>query len=58
MIEPAVLTPQAETGSMTGKYQFERIGYFSMDKDSTPQNLVFNRVVPLKDSWAKVEKVK
>ena len=58
MIEPAVLTPQVETGGMTGKYQFERIGYFSMDKDSTPENLVFNRVVPLKDSWAKVEKVK
>ncbi len=50
MIEPAVLTP----GNFD-KYQFERTGYFSVDKDSTPQNLVFNRVVPLKDSWAKAK---
>ncbi len=53
MIEPAVLT-----AGILDKFQFERIGYFSVDKDSTPGNLVFNRVVPLKDSWAKAEKVK
>jgi glutaminyl-tRNA synthetase len=53
MIEPAV-----NNAKISEKYQFERIGYFSVDKDSTPQNLVFNRVVPLKDSWSKVEKVK
>jgi len=53
MVEPAV-----SDAVDSGKYQFERIGYFSVDKDSTPQNLVFNRVVPLKDAWAKVEKQK
>ncbi len=53
MIEPAVLT-----AGILDKYQFERLGYFSVDKDSTPGNLVFNRVVPLRDSWAKAEKVK
>ena len=32
-------------------FQFERLGYFSVDKDSTPGNLIFNRTVTLKDSW-------
>ena len=34
-------------------FQFQRIGYFNVDIDSTPNNLVFNRTVPLRDSWAK-----
>ncbi len=38
-------------------YQFERIGYFCLDSvDSSPENPVFNRSVPLRDSWAKIEK--
>ena len=36
--------------------QFERVGYFCPDTDSTPEHLVFNRTVTLKDSWAKIEK--
>lgn len=35
-------------------FQFERKGYFCVDKDSTPQKLVFNRTVTLKDSWSKI----
>ncbi|MDR1005382.1 MAG: glutamine--tRNA ligase/YqeY domain fusion protein [Bacteroidales bacterium] len=35
------------------KYQFERLGYFSVDYDSTPERLVFNRACTLKDSWTK-----
>ncbi|HZX63517.1 MAG TPA: glutamine--tRNA ligase/YqeY domain fusion protein [Bacteroidales bacterium] len=54
----AMIEPSVKNARILDKYQFERIGYFSVDKDSTPQNLVFNRVVPLKDSWSKVEKVK
>jgi len=39
------------------RYQFERLGYFCVDSvDSTPQALVFNRTVPLRDSWARVQK--
>jgi glutaminyl-tRNA synthetase len=34
-------------------YQFERIGYFALDKDSTPGKLVFNRTIPLQDAWVK-----
>ncbi len=36
------------------RMQFERLGYFCMDKDSTPEHLVFNRTCTLKDSWAKI----
>jgi glutaminyl-tRNA synthetase len=53
----ARIEPSVKKARILDKYQFERIGYFSVDNDSTPQNLVFNRVVPLKDSWSKVEKV-
>lgn len=35
--------------------QFQRIGYFTPDKDSTPENLVFNRTIALKDSWEKAQ---
>jgi glutaminyl-tRNA synthetase len=38
------------------KFQFERTGYFCVDLDSTAENLVFNRTVTLKDTWAKIEK--
>ncbi len=36
--------------------QFQRIGYFNVDKDSTPEKLIFNRTVTLKDTWAKMNK--
>ena len=36
-------------------FQFQRIGYFTVDKDSTPDHLVFNRTVGLKDTWSKKE---
>jgi glutaminyl-tRNA synthetase len=50
-IEPALA--KAEVGS---RCQFERLGYFCVDPDSSPQKPVFNRTVPLKDTWAKVER--
>ena len=40
----------------TAAVQFERLGYFVSDEDSTPERLVFNRIVTLRDSWAKLEK--
>ncbi|MDR1055401.1 MAG: glutamine--tRNA ligase/YqeY domain fusion protein [Prevotellaceae bacterium] len=48
-IEPALKDTQAFEN-----VQFERLGYFVLDKDSTSDNMVFNRTVTLKDSWAKV----
>lgn len=38
------------------RFQFERKGYFCVDKDSTKDNLVFNLIVPLRDKWAKLAK--
>lgn len=38
------------------KFQFQRLGYFCVDADSTSEKVVFNRTVPLKDSWAKANK--
>lgn len=37
------------------RYQFEREGYFIADLESTPEKLIFNRTVPLRDTWAKIE---
>ena len=50
-VEPSIAN--AVPGSL---YQFERVAYFCVDKDSTPGRPVFNRTVQLKDTWAKVEK--
>lgn len=50
-VEPSLVNAEAETG-----YQFERMGYFCADsKDSSAENLVFNRTVGLRDTWAKIE---
>ncbi len=38
------------------RYQFERLGYFCVDRDSNAQRLVFNRTASLRDTWAKIEK--
>jgi len=37
-------------------FQFERLGYFTIDKESPPEQMVINRTVTLKDTWAKEEK--
>jgi glutaminyl-tRNA synthetase len=50
-LEPSLANPTA--GS---RYQFERLGYFSVDPDSTQGKPVLNRTVALKDTWAKIEK--
>jgi glutaminyl-tRNA synthetase len=55
MLEPS-LAGRARDGEVGAMYQFERLGYFSVDKDSSPGKLVFNRAVTLADTWAKVEK--
>jgi glutaminyl-tRNA synthetase len=50
-VEPSLAGTEA--GS---RYQFERLGYFCVDRDSSPGKPVFNRTVALKDTWAKIEK--
>ncbi|MGV3709316.1 MAG: glutamine--tRNA ligase/YqeY domain fusion protein [Gemmatimonas sp.] len=49
-IEPSVLGD-----APLSRYQFERTGYFIADPDSTPERMVFNRTVTLRDSWAKMQ---
>jgi len=49
-LEPSLA--RAEAGD---RYQFERLGYFCVDPDTTSERLVFNRTVPLRDTWAKIE---
>jgi len=44
------------TAKAGDRFQFERLGYFCVDKDSTPGALVFNRTIGLRDTWAKIEK--
>jgi glutaminyl-tRNA synthetase len=52
-VEPSLL--QARPGE---RFQFERLGYFCVDRDSRSGSLKFNRTVPLKDPWAKIHKGK
>jgi glutaminyl-tRNA synthetase len=56
IIADAKLEPSLATAKVEDRYQFERVGYFCLDPDSTSNNLVFNRTLPLKDSWARIEK--
>jgi glutaminyl-tRNA synthetase len=47
------IEPYVKEAKALDHFQFERIGYFNVDKDSTPEILVFNRTVGLRDNWAK-----
>ena len=46
----------AENAKQGTKFQFQRVGYFTPDYDSTPDNLIFNRTIALKDTWEKEKK--
>ena len=50
----AYVEPELAKADVLDKFQFERMGYFCVDSDSTPEKLVFNRTVTLKDTWAKI----
>ena len=52
----AYIEPSLQNTNADSFFQFIRKGYFKIDKDSTPQKMVFNRTVTLKDSWAKAQK--
>ena len=52
----AQLEPWLSNAQVGQRYQFMRQGYFCVDPDSQPQKLVFNRIVQLKDTWAKLQK--
>jgi glutaminyl-tRNA synthetase len=50
------LEPSLAEVAEGASYQFERLGYFSVDRDSAPGKPVFNRTVALRDTWARIEK--
>ncbi len=52
----AKLEPSLRGAAPGTSYQFERLGYFTPDRDGTLDRPVFNRTVTLKDTWAKIEK--
>ena len=57
VLYPCYLEPSLRGAEPGSRYQFERLGYFCVDaRDSNPEKAVFNRTVPLRDSWAKIEK--
>jgi glutaminyl-tRNA synthetase len=56
VLESCRVEPSLEGASPGSRYQFERQGYFCVDPDSSGGGLVFNRTVPLRDTWAKIEK--
>jgi glutaminyl-tRNA synthetase len=54
----AFVEPSLKEAKVGDRFQFQRLGYFNVDKDSTFNNLVFNKTVGLRDSWAKQESTK
>lgn len=58
VLKDCYLEPSLSSAVAGDIYQFERLGYFSVDPDSNLKKLVFNRAVTLKDTWAKVQKRK
>jgi len=52
----AKVEPSLKDAGVGDRFQFERVGYFCVDPDTTPEKLVFNRTIALRDSWAKIEK--
>ena len=54
-VSGAKVEPSLAAAPVGGRFQFERLGYFSVDPDSRNGMPVFNRTVTLKDTWAKIE---
>lgn len=55
IIRDAKLEPSLASAKAGDRFQFERLGYFCVDTDSSPGKPVFNRTVQLRDTWAKIE---
>ncbi|MBE0651945.1 MAG: glutamine--tRNA ligase/YqeY domain fusion protein [Bacteroidales bacterium] len=53
VLQNCKLEPSLKDAVAGDKFQFQRLGYFCVDLDSKPEHLVFNRTVPLRDSWTK-----
>ncbi|HEY4611653.1 MAG TPA: glutamine--tRNA ligase, partial [Bacteroidota bacterium] len=56
LLKNCKLEPSLANAKPQDRFQFERLGYFCVDNDSKNDNLIFNRAVTLRDTWAKIEK--
>jgi glutaminyl-tRNA synthetase len=56
ILNSCMLEPSLKDAKPGNRYQFERLGYFCVDPDSSKEKLLFNRTVQLRDTWAKIEK--
>lgn len=56
VIQSCYIEPSVKGAAPGTRYQFERIGYFCVDPDSTEDHLVFNRTITLRDEWARIKK--
>ena len=56
VVPDARLEPGLAAAAPGDRFQFERLGYFCVDLDSRPGKHVFNRIVSLKDTWARIER--
>jgi glutaminyl-tRNA synthetase len=56
IVSDARVEPSLAGAAAGSRFQFERLGYFCVDPDTTPERLVVNRTVGLRDTWAKIEK--
>ncbi len=53
IVKEAYLEPYLKHAKLEDKFQFQRLGYFTLDKDASANHLIFNKTVGLRDSWAK-----
>jgi len=56
VVSSAKAEPSLRDASTGSRYQFERLGYFCVDEDSTLERLVFNRTIGLRDTWSKIQR--
>jgi glutaminyl-tRNA synthetase len=52
----AYVEPSLQSANVRDRFQFQRLGYFAVDDDSTSKKLVFNKTVGLRDTWARTNK--
>ncbi len=56
VVKGCKVEPGLAAAKVQDRFQFERLGYYCVDRDSQPGNLIFNRTVTLRDTWAKINK--
>ena len=56
VLEDCILEPSLAEAASGSHWQFERLGYFCVDPDSTPERPIWNRTVSLRDEWARMQK--